>query len=89
MDNQLILTTARSLYFSDANIMFGWQGWAYKQATEWRKLHDMWQFMPENEKANWIEKAKIILAHIQTTQTDLYELLVNNQIDDMGFRWWA
>jgi len=88
MNNQLIITIARSLYFSDANIMFGWQGWAYKQATEWRKLHDLWDTMSENEKTKWINKAKIILSDIKSTQTDLYELLVNNQMDD-GFRWWA
>jgi len=68
--------------------MFGWQGWAYKQATEWRKLHDLWDTMSENEKTKWINKAKIILSDIKSTQTDLYELLVNNQMDD-GFRWWA
>lgn len=88
MSQNLILLIAKSLYFSDANIMFGWQGWAYRQATEWRRLHDSWETMLDDQKSVWLEKAKLILFDIQNNDNDLYEAMTNGCIDASGHRWW-
>lgn len=88
MSQNLILLIARSLYFSDANIMFGWQGWAYRQATEWRRLHDSWETMLDDQKSVWLEKAKLILFDIQNNDNDLYEAMTNGCIDASAHRWW-
>lgn len=88
MEDHLIVSIARSLYFSNANIMFGWQGWAYKQATEWRRLQDSWETMSDEEKAVWFEKANEILYNIRENNNDLYEALINGHLNFKGCRWW-
>jgi hypothetical protein len=88
MEDSIITSIARSLYFSDADIMFGWQGWAYKQATKWKRLHDSWATILDDEKNVWLEKAKIILADIKENDNDLYQAIINGHLDVKGNRWW-
>lgn len=89
MEDHLISSVARSLYFSDADIMFGWQGWAYKQATKWRHLHNSWETMLDEEKCIWLEKAKNILYDIRENDNDLYNNIINGYLDTTkGHRWW-
>jgi hypothetical protein len=87
--NDLINLVARSLFFSEANIMFGWQGWAYRQATEWRRLHDTWDGMSIDEKNIWLEKATTFLANIEQENPDLYSHIINGYLNPEGFRWWS
>jgi len=89
MNETLVDQIARSLYFSNANIMFGWQGWAYKQASEWRRLHDLWATMPDSEKSIWLNRARELLDDIRKTKPNLHEFLINGQLADNGNRWWV
>jgi hypothetical protein len=85
MDEMLIDLVARSLYFSEANIMFGWQGWAYKQASEWRGLHDTWVAMSDDEKDKWKIRANKILAIVDP---NLYKIITDGFIPS-NERWWS
>lgn len=85
MDEILIDLAARSLYFSHANIMFGWQGWAYRQASEWRRLHDEWATLDNDEKAIWKLRANELLA---TIDPSLYKIIING-LTQSNDRWWS
>lgn len=88
MDEILIDLVARSLYFSNANIMFGWQGWAYKHASEWRRLHDAWAEMNIDEKNIWKKQAMEIIENFAKSNPDLYKIVAERFLPSND-RWWT
>lgn len=87
--NEIRHIVARSLYFADSNLMFGWQGWAYKQATEWRRLHDSWANMNNEEKSSWLLKADLVMKKIKISDETVYEIMSNRFRNVNTDRWWV